>query len=61
MTNEILNQDPIKTLTKNQTIAKLKILLNCSDLSKLKQTIQNYIAGREHVAIGSLDNKHQKV
>jgi hypothetical protein len=50
-----LNQDPKKTLTYNQIIAKLEILLSCSDLSKLKQTIQNYIVDREQVAIFSSD------
>jgi len=50
-----LNQDPNKTLTYNQIVAKLEILLNCSDLSKLKQTIQNYIVDREQVAIFSSD------
>jgi hypothetical protein len=60
-----LNQDPNKTLTYNQIVGKLEILLNCSDLSKLKHTIQNYIVDREQVAIFSsaktADRGDQKV
>jgi len=55
MTDEILKQDTNKTFTYNQIISKVNISLNCSDFSKLKLTIQNYITDRKHEAIVSSD------
>jgi len=51
----VIKQDPNKNLTYDQIISKLETLPKYSDLSKLKQTIQNYITDREYEAIVSSD------
>ena len=58
--DEILKQDPDKKLSYTQIISKLETIL-CSDFSKRKKDIKNYIADREYVPIGSSDKKDQKV
>ena len=58
--DEILKQDPDKSLSYNQIISKLETIL-CSDFSKRKKNIKNYISDREYVPIGSSDKKDQKV
>ena len=62
--DEILKEDPDKILTYDQIRSKLETIL-CSDFSKQKQTIKNYIADREYVPIvvapDTSDKKDQKV
>ena len=58
--DEIIKQDPDKKLSYTQIISKLETIL-CSDFSKQKKTIKNYIMDRVYELIGSSDKKDQKV
>ena len=57
--DEILKQDPNKNLSYNQIISKLETIL-CSDFSKRKKDIRNYIADREYVPITPIDSPSDK-
>jgi hypothetical protein len=59
-----MKQDPDKKLTLNQIRSKLETIL-CSDFSKQKEIIKDYVIEREYVPIvvapDTSDKKDQKV